>query len=123
PSNLMVTPSLGRNPDGTPARVKVLDMGVARVLQMEGAPGESLSTLTQGGSVIGTADYIAPEQLEDPHTADLRADLYSLGCTFYFLLTGSVPFPGGSLISKLDKQRWQKPAPIEQIRTEVSRAV
>ena len=75
--------------------------------------GESLSTLTQGGSVIGTADYIAPEQLEDPHGADIRADLYSLGCTFYFLLTGQVPFPGGSLISKLDKQRWHDPTPLE----------
>ena len=130
PANLIVTPAPG---EGNGAKeksrrlgylVKVLDMGVARVLQLGGqTPGESLSTLTQGGAVIGTADYIAPEQLEDPHGADIRADLYSLGCTFYFLLTGQVPFPGGSLISKLDKQRWQTPVSIHQLREDVPPAV
>ena len=69
-----------------------------------------LTTLTRDGSVIGTPDYIAPEQLENPHGADIRADLYSLGCTFYFLLTGQVPFPGGTLIQKLDRQRWETSA-------------
>jgi serine/threonine protein kinase len=123
PSNLMVTPACGTQADGKPARLQVLDMGVARVLQLEGTPAESLSTLTQGGSVIGTADYVAPEQLEDPHHADLRADLYSLGCTSYFMLAGDVPFPGGSLLSKLDKQRWEMPRPINEKRAEVLPAV
>src|SRR5438067_11623891 len=99
-------------------------MGVARVLQFAGqSAGESLSTLTQGGSVIGTADYVAPEQLEDPHGADIRADLYSLGCTFYFLLSGQVPFPGGTLIQKLDRQRWEHPPSVDQLRPEVPAAV
>jgi tRNA A-37 threonylcarbamoyl transferase component Bud32 len=112
PSNLMVADSRLLTPV-----LKILDLGVARLLPASGAaPGESLSTLTQGGAVIGTADYIAPEQLEDPHGADIRADLYSLGCTFYFVLTGKVPFPGGTLISKLDKQRWQTPEPVEAMR-------
>ncbi len=117
PANLMITPSVGT----APGLVKILDMGVARVLQLAGvpAPVESFSTLTQGGTVIGTADYVAPEQLEDPHGADIRADLYSLGCTFYFVLTGQVPFPGGSLISKLDKQRWQTPTPVDELRLDV----
>jgi eukaryotic-like serine/threonine-protein kinase len=121
PSNLMVTPAPQPGDAAmTSYQVKLLDMGVARVLQLSGqAFGEALSTLTQGGSVIGTADYIAPEQLEDPHGADIRADLYSLGCTFYFLLTGQVPFPGGSLISKLDKQRWQAATPPELLRGEI----
>ncbi len=123
PSNLMATP-IPQPGEQTAPQVKLLDMGVARVLQMSGqTSGESLSTLTQGGSVIGTADYVAPEQLEDPHGADIRADLYSLGCTFYFLLTGQVPFPGGSLISKLDKQRWHDPTPLEQMRADVSPAL
>jgi len=122
PSNLMITPASGKNDDGSPALVKILDMGVARVLQGDNL-AESLSTLTQGGSVIGTADYVAPEQLEDPHGADIRADLYSLGCTLYYLLVGKVPFPGGSLISKLDKQRWQMPTPIERLRPDVPPAV
>jgi WD40 repeat protein len=73
--------------------------------------------------VIGTADYVAPEQLEDPHGADIRADLYSLGCTFYYLLAGQVPFPGGSLVSKLDKQRWATPTPVDQVRLDVPSAV
>src|ERR1019366_10108768 len=79
--------------------------------------------LTQGGAVIGTADYVAPEQLEDPHGADIRADLYSLGCTFYFLLSAQVPFPGGSLLSKLDKQRWQTPTALEKLRGNIPPAV
>ena len=122
PSNLMVTPiPQPHDLPETAYRVKLLDMGVARVLQLAGqTSGESLSTLTQGGSVIGTADYVAPEQLEDPHGADIRADVYSLGCTFYYLLTGQVPFPGGSLIQKLDKQRWNEPTPPETLRGEIA---
>ena len=51
--------------------------------------------MTQEGAVMGTPDYIAPEQALESHTVDIRADLYCLGCTLYFLLTGRVPFPGG----------------------------
>ncbi|MCI0681671.1 MAG: serine/threonine protein kinase [Gemmataceae bacterium] len=124
PANLMIAPR-DAGIDGAAGVVKILDMGVARVLQLGGAPapGDSFSTLTQGGTVIGTADYIAPEQLEDPHKADIRADLYSLGCTFYFVLTGQVPFPGGSLVSKLDKQRWQVPTSVDELRVDVPAAV
>jgi WD40 repeat protein len=117
PSNLMVLV-----PNGLPlpprAVVKILDMGVARLSQNP-LHQESLTTLTRDGAVIGTPDYIAPEQLENPREADSRADLYSLGCTFYFLLSGQVPFPGGSLIQKLDRQRWQTAVSVDQIRREV----
>jgi eukaryotic-like serine/threonine-protein kinase len=125
PSNLMVALDADDSDhDGAPAVIKILDMGVARVLQLGAAqPGESISTLTQGGAVIGTADYVAPEQLEDPHGADIRADLYSLGCTFYYLLAGQVPFPGGSLVSKLDKQRWATPTPVDEVRMDIPPAV
>jgi serine/threonine protein kinase len=136
PSNLMLTETgvghdesaenanLTPDPRSSTPAVKLLDLGVARLLPPRGTAGsESLSTLTQGGSVIGTADYVAPEQLEDPHGADIRADLYSLGCTFYFLLTGRVPFPGGTLISKLDKHRWETPEPVETLRAEIPPAV
>ena len=134
PSNLMVTwesALFGSKPPPAPPSkggerragglVKILDMGIARLNQLSMA--DSLSTLTQTGSVIGTADYVAPEQLEDPRKADIRADLYSLGCTFYHLLTGRVPFPGGTLVQKLDKQRWDEPPGIEQFRTDVPPAL
>jgi len=117
PSNLMVVA-----PGGVPpprAVVKILDMGVARLRQLSGLSEDSLTTLTRDGAVVGTPDYIAPEQLENPHGADIRADLYSLGCTFYFLLSGQVPFPGGTLIQKLDRQRWQTPPSVDQLRSEV----
>jgi tRNA A-37 threonylcarbamoyl transferase component Bud32 len=122
PANLML---LGGAGPVLPARplLKVLDMGVARLYQLRDLPEDSLTTLTRDGAVIGTPDFIAPEQLEDPHAADIRADLYSLGCTFYFLLTGQVPFPGGTLIQKLDRQRWETPPSVDQIRRDVPAGV
>src|SRR5262249_54333549 len=90
PSNLLLA---GKAGGGV---VKVLDMGLAR---LEAAPGEGsdgADPLTQEGAVMGTPDYVAPEQATDSRRADIRADLYSLGCTLYFLLTGKVPFPGGT---------------------------
>jgi serine/threonine protein kinase len=102
--------------------VKVLDLGLARLDPLgEGAAGSP--ALTRDGALMGTPDFIAPEQARDAHTADIRADLYSLGCTFYFLLTGQVPFPGGSLTQKLLKQQLESPAPLEQLRPDVSSLV
>ena len=83
PHNLLLTA------DGQ--TVKVLDMGLAR---LDPLPGDDRSaTMTQEGAVMGTPDYIAPEQALDSHTVDIRADLYSLGCTFYYLLTGKCRSP------------------------------
>jgi tRNA A-37 threonylcarbamoyl transferase component Bud32 len=122
PANLMAVARAGA---ALPARplVKILDMGVARMTPPCDPAEESLSTLTRDGSVIGTPDFVAPEQLEDPHNADVRADLYSLGCTFYFLLSGRVPFPGGTLVQKLDRQRWETAPSVDQLRPEVPAAV
>ncbi|NQT16470.1 MAG: SUMF1/EgtB/PvdO family nonheme iron enzyme, partial [Planctomycetes bacterium] len=93
PSNLLL------DKKGT---VKILDMGLARL----GEPGESPSSeeaesLTSTGQVMGTYDYMAPEQAEDTHGADGRADIYSLGCTLFRLLTGKTPFRGDSVIRVL----------------------
>jgi tRNA A-37 threonylcarbamoyl transferase component Bud32 len=106
PHNLLLTA------DGT--LVKVLDMGLARLDQS--APEDESSTMTQDGMVMGTPDYIAPEQAVESHTVDIRADLYSLGCTFYYLLTGQVPFPGGTFIQKINKHQFEQPQPLEQVR-------
>jgi serine/threonine protein kinase len=105
PSNLLLTA------DGT--TIKVLDMGLARLLRTEEEPG---SALTLEGTVMGTVDYMAPEQAEESHTVDIRADVYSLGCTLYHLLTGQAPFPGGSLAQKLRKHQQSEPTPVEQLR-------
>jgi WD40 repeat protein/tRNA A-37 threonylcarbamoyl transferase component Bud32 len=124
PANLMLTQAHGLQPVGLqPGLIKILDLGVAKLYQLADSPVESLTTLTHDGAVIGTADFIAPEQLEDPRGADIRADLYSLGCTFYALLTGQVPFPGGTLIQKLDRQRYTTPPAVDQLRPGVPPAV
>jgi len=91
--------------------VKVMDMGVARVL--EGS--EEVLTRT----VLGTPDYVAPEQSKDSHNVDIRADVYSLGCTFWFLLTGSPPFPEGTVAQKFVWHQTRAPRPIRALRPEV----
>ena len=98
--------------------IVLLVVGPAQVLIAPGAPADSAPGITAAGSVLGTPDYIAPEQAHDSHQADIRADLYSLGCTFYFILVGEVPFPGGSLVQKLDKQRWHMPTPVNEVRAD-----
>jgi WD40 repeat protein/serine/threonine protein kinase len=75
--------------------------------------------LTAAGAMLGTADYIAPEQVNDPHAADVRADIYSLGCTLYFFLTGRAAFPGGSVIDKVLAHLEQTAAPISRTRADV----
>ncbi|HVS37371.1 MAG TPA: serine/threonine-protein kinase [Gemmataceae bacterium] len=113
PSNLLLTP------DGV---VKILDMGLARWRRTADQEDES-SSLTREGTVMGTADYIAPEQAMNSHTVDGRADLYSLGCTLYFLLTGRVPFPGGEALEKLMRHRLGRPEAIERLRPGVPAGV
>jgi WD40 repeat protein/tRNA A-37 threonylcarbamoyl transferase component Bud32 len=98
--------------------IKILDMGVARI-QHGADDRDSISALTKEGRVVGTPDYMAPEQAVNSAKADVRADLYSLGCTFYHVLTGQPPYPGGTPMEKLLKHRIDQPKPIEQIRPEV----
>jgi serine/threonine protein kinase len=78
---------------GNRAIVKVLDFGLAKVT----SEGQVDTSLTREGQMLGTPDYIAPEQILDAQKADIRADIYSLGCTVYFLLTGGPPFGGDKL--------------------------
>ncbi|QDT17106.1 serine/threonine-protein kinase [Alienimonas californiensis] len=96
PSNVIVTP------DGI---VKLVDLGLAR---KEAA--DSVGDLTVAGTTLGTFDYIAPEQAKDPRVADVRSDLYSLGCTLFHMLTGRPPYPEGTVLQKLlDHQNPQTP--------------
>jgi eukaryotic-like serine/threonine-protein kinase len=101
--------------------VKVLDLGLARFADPD--RNQAITDKYDKNLVIGTADFMAPEQAFDSTAVDIRSDVYGLGCTFYFLLTGQVPFPGGSLIQKLDRQRWQTPVAVNQVRNEVPPAL
>jgi serine/threonine-protein kinase len=113
PSNLMLTP------DGT---VKVLDLGLGKLLGPAGAGGEA--TLTGAGVILGTPDYLAPEQAQSSSRADPRSDLYSLGATFYYLLGGKVLFGGRSTVAeKLAAHAGEAPQPVRELRPEVPPAV
>jgi serine/threonine-protein kinase len=101
PSNVLVTPE---------GRAKLVDMGLARLHQVEQADND----LTASGVTLGTFDYISPEQARDPRSADVRSDLYSLGCTFYFMLTGRPPFPDGTVLQKLLQHQGDEPPDARQ---------
>jgi hypothetical protein len=98
PSNLMLTPS---------GLVKVIDLGLARVVSGSAQDGQ----ISVPGQFLGTLDYMAPEQCDDCHTVDIRADIYSLGCTLYHLLSGGPPFAACSSPYKKLKAHVEAPAP------------
>ena len=103
--------------DGT---VKILDFGLAMIDEND---EEFSMAMIFGQNRLGTADYISPEQYLDSYQIDARADLYSLGCTFYFALTGKVPFPFETSGQKLKAHLKKKATPIQELRPDVPRAV
>lgn len=128
PSNLLLKHSVGSGSSvfqaGPWGLVKILDFGLARLRQPAAASPTKHLTQLAGNSVMqGTPDYMAPEQALDFHRADIRADIYGLGCTFYFLLTGQAPFAGATLAEKLVKQQTAMPRPVAEFRQDVPAAV
>jgi serine/threonine protein kinase len=99
---------------------KILDMGLARFYHSD---DDMLTLKYDEKSVLGTADYVAPEQTVNSHEVDVRADIYSLGATFYFLLAGHPPFPDGTIAQKLIAHQTKEPTPIRQLRPEVPEGI
>jgi serine/threonine-protein kinase len=98
PSNFLIANKNGKQ------RIKLTDMGLARLVR------EKDMRLTEAGSTLGTVDYMSPEQARDGNSADIRSDIYSLGCTFYHMLTGAAPFAQGTMAERI-LQHFETKAP------------
>lgn len=109
PSNALITAE---------GRVKLIDMGLARVQRVDPS-----ADLTASGVTLGTFDYISPEQARDPRTADVRSDIYSLGCTLFYMLAGQPPFPEGTVLQKLLQHQGDEPPDVRQFRPELPEPV
>src|SRR5262245_50579357 len=104
PSNIIITPA---------GRAKLVDMGLARNM------GPQTDGLTQSGVTLGTFDYISPEQALEPRDAHTRSDIYSLGCTFYHMLTGQAPVPDGTAAKKLHHHQHVPPVDPRQLNPDI----
>jgi WD40 repeat protein/serine/threonine protein kinase len=123
PANLMLSRQKNR------AVIKILDFGLSKAASEQNAselgigvaalPIDFGEHLTCTGEMLGTPDFIAPEQIIDSQKADIRADIYSLGCTLYFLLSGRPPFQESSTRDTLQAQRWMDAPPLDSVRPEV----
>jgi serine/threonine-protein kinase len=123
PSNLLLQRWDRRQADSTalteqtPGLIKISDFGLARLH----APGANLAATicVKQNTVMGTPDFLSPEQAHDLHSTDIRSDLYSLGCTFFYLLAGQVPFPSGTAIEKLIRHSSEPLPPVTDFCSDV----
>ncbi len=113
PGNLMLCPAPSPQENTLGSMVKVIDLGLGRML-FDPRSRDAQDELTGEGSLLGTPDYLAPEQARDPRRADIRADVYSLGCTLYKALTGAPPFPDTSLLRQLLRHGTEQPRPLRE---------
>jgi serine/threonine protein kinase len=127
PANLMlVKSSSGKGPNGTPhgadigadtlgSTLKILDIGLSRALFDEGEPdSEAKIDLTREGTLLGTMNYMAPEQARNAHGADIRADIYGLGCVLYEMLSGQPPFADKNLAVQIRRHAEETPKPLTE---------
>ena len=123
PGNLMLSH------EGNHAVIKLLDFGAARIMSEQdlidvepsqpNKQGEAAENPTLFGQIVGTPAYMAPEQIDNSENADIRADIYSLGCTLYFLLSGHPPFRATTIFDILQAQRLIVATPLNFVRPEV----
>ena len=106
----MLVPARRRTADTTcAATVKILDIGLGRTCSTRRRTAEA-TDLTTEGVLLGTPDYMAPEQARDARAADIRADIYSLGCVLYHCLAGQPPFPDTNIISQMIRHATEQPS-------------
>src|SRR6185312_4800961 len=108
PANLLISPA---------GLVKIIDLGLALNAEAED------ERVTRDGTTVGTVDYMPPEQARDSRATSEKSDMYSLGCTLYYLLTGSAPFAGGNLADKLARHCTEPAPDPRKLRPEVSAAL
>ncbi|GIW79917.1 MAG: hypothetical protein KatS3mg105_1724 [Gemmatales bacterium] len=116
PANIMLVPA-GKPPQDNTLRsaVKILDIGLGRELFDESIVADPDNQLTGEGVLLGTPDYLSPEQARDAHRSDIRADIYSMGCVLYHVLTGQPPFPDTNIISQMVRHATEKPRPLKEL--------
>ena len=111
PSNLLLT----KAQTNRPPQIKILDFGLGRATGTTGG-----ARLTAIGNLLGTIDYVAPEQIENAQNADVRSDIYSLGCTLFYLLAGKPPFSGTTMIEKVSGRLLGQLPNVRDVRPEIS---
>jgi serine/threonine protein kinase len=123
PANLMLVANSAAVDGETTLKstVKILDIGLARQLFEEGQPllDPRSSELTAEGVLLGTPDYLAPEQARDPRNIDIRADIYSLGCVLFHALTGQPPFPDRNILGQMVRHATEKPKPLRDFNPQI----
>jgi eukaryotic-like serine/threonine-protein kinase len=112
PANLMLVPAAGADGSTLRSTVKILDIGLGRALFDDG--GTEDPGLTTEGVLLGTPDYMSPEQARDARAIDIRSDVYSLGCVLYHLLAGHPPFPDTNVISQMIRHATEPPRPLKE---------
>jgi serine/threonine protein kinase len=122
PANLMLTPALAPGDADTTlnATVKILDIGLARQLfeETQTSPDNRIA-LTAEGVLLGTPDYLSPEQARDPRNIDIRTDIYALGCVLYHALTGQPPFPDANILSQIVRHATEPARPLKNFNPQI----
>ncbi|HYT87810.1 MAG TPA: serine/threonine-protein kinase [Gemmataceae bacterium] len=118
PANLMLVSAAGADTTAR-ATLKILDLGLGRALPEDTASAAQHLHLTGEGMILGTPDYLSPEQARDPRTVDVRSDIYSLGCVLYHCLTGQPPFPDTNILTQMVRHATEPPRPLKELSPEV----
>jgi serine/threonine protein kinase len=122
PANLVLCPAPLREENTMQCHVKILDIGLGRLL-FNPDDNSASAGLTSDGAILGTPDYMAPEQARDASRADIRSDLYSLGCVLYHALAGQPPFKDDNLVRQILRHATQQPVSLRERNTEVPPAL